>query len=212
MAPIAGRPFLEYLLLQLKKYEIIEVLLCIAHRGDLIQTYFGRGEHWGLHLHYSCEQELRGTAGALKLAQKLIQGENFLVMNGDSFFDIDLNVLIDFHKTKRATVTIALAKVEDPNRYGTVEIDNDAKIINFIEKGGSKKSRLINGGIYLFRHNVLDLIPNGQTVSLEHEIFPKLIGKGFYGLPFEGYFVDIGIPEDYRRLQADPSWLLTAVM
>jgi NDP-sugar pyrophosphorylase family protein len=211
MAPIADRPFLEYLLLQLKKYGITEVILCVGHKGELIQEYFHQGERWGLNIHYSYERELRGTAGALKLAQEFIQGENFLVMNGDSFVDLDLNVLIGYHRIKKALATVALVKVPNIERYGAVEIDEAGKIVRFVEKGQTKSPGLINGGIYVFQREVLELIPEGRPVSLEHEVFPKLIGRGFYGLPLQGYFIDIGVPEDYVRLQADPSRLLVAV-
>lgn len=211
MAPIANRPFLEYLLLYLKKYKIEEITLCIAYQGKTIQNYFGQGKQWGLNIRYLYEQELRGTAGALKAAQKLIKEENFLVMNGDSFFAIDLNILIRYHKIKRALATIALAKVENTARYGAVEIDETGKIKRFLEKEQGEQAGLINGGVYVFQRKMLDLIPEGQPVSLEHEVFPKLIGKDFYGLPFESYFIDIGVPEDYLKLQAEPSRLLAAV-
>jgi len=211
MAPIAGRPFLEYVLLWLKKYGFTEVILCIGYQGVFIQKYFGQGERWGLNIRYSHEEELRGTAGALKLAQGFIRGENFLVLNGDSFVDLDLNILIYYHRVRKALASIALVKVPNTARYGAVEIDESGKIMRFMEKEETKTPGLINGGIYVFQREVLELIPEGRPVSLEREIFPKLIGEGFYGLPFQAYFIDIGVPEDYLRLQADPSRLLMAV-
>lgn len=211
MAFVAGRPFLEYLLLYLKKYEITEIILSIAYQGDCIRNYFGHGEQWGLNIHYSYEHELRGTAGALKVARSLIREDDFLVMNGDSFFDIDLSALIRYHQTKGALATIALAIAKDITRYGNVEIDDTGKIVRFSEKRQEKRAGFINAGIYVLRRELLDLIPEGRAVSLEQEIFPRLVGKNFYGLPFQGYFVDIGVPEDYLRLQADPSRLLEAV-
>jgi len=94
MAPVAGRPFLEYLLLQLKKYEIDEVTLCVGYKADLIQSYFEMGDRWGIQVSYSYETDFRGTAGALKLAEDFIHEEDFFVLNGDSFFDIDLHTLM----------------------------------------------------------------------------------------------------------------------
>jgi D-glycero-alpha-D-manno-heptose 1-phosphate guanylyltransferase len=211
MASIANRPFLEYLLLQLKKYKMTEIILCVGYQGEFIQKYFGDGERWGLSLLYSYEQELCGTAGALKLAQGLTRGDSFLVLNGDSFFDIDLKELILYHQKKKALATLALAQVDNTQRYGIVKLDHKGQIVGFWEKMKGGQASLINGGISVFQSEVLKLIPEGRPISLEHEIFPKLIGKGFYGFPFQAYFIDIGVPEDYLRLQADPSRLLMAV-
>ena len=211
LALVGGRPFLEYLLLQLKRYEINNVILAVGHCGEMIEAYFGSGSDLGLHLYYSYESEPLGTGGALKLAQNLIHSEYFLVMNGDSFFDIDLKVLIRYHQKKKALATIGLAKVDDTQRYGAVELDHEGRIVRFLEKMKGGQPGLINGGIYVFQREVLELIPEGRPVSLEQEIFPKLIGRDFYGLPFQAYFIDIGVPEDYLRLKADPSRLLMAV-
>src|SRR6266566_2269164 len=105
MAPVAGRPFLEYLLLQLKKHEIDEVTLCVGYKAELIQSYFGMGDRWGMQVSYSYETDFRGTAGALKLAEDLIHGQDFFVMNGDSLFDIDLRMLMHYHRKTTATAT-----------------------------------------------------------------------------------------------------------
>jgi len=211
LARVLDKPFLEYLLLQLKRYSVNNVILAVGYCGEMIEACFGSGSDLGLHLCYSYEPEPLGTGGALKLAQNLIHSEYFLVMNGDSFFDINLKVLIRYHQKKKALATIGLAKVDDTQRYGAVELDHEGRIVRFLEKTKGGQAGLINGGIYVFQREVLELIPEGRPVSLEHEIFPKLIGKGFYGLPFQAYFVDIGVPEDYLRLQADPSRLLAAV-
>jgi NDP-sugar pyrophosphorylase family protein len=212
MVPIAGRPFLEYLLRQLARHGFTEVILCVGHRGEIIREHFGSGAPWGLQLRYSWEQELRGTAGALKLAQELIDQEPFLVMNGDSFLDIDLNALVQYHCKQAALATLALAEVDNTQRYGTVEVDERGQIRRFVEKGQGGKQGRINGGIYVFQKAVLDDIPAGRAVSLEHETFPSLIGRKFYGLPVAGYFVDIGIPATYLDLQSNPDPLLTTII
>ena len=211
MAPVAGRPFLEYLLLQLKKHEIDEVTLCVGYKADLIQSYFGKGDHWGMRVSYSYETDFRGTAGALKLAEDLIHEEDFFVMNGDSLFDIELHTLMHYHRDMKATATLALAHVDDTQRYGAVSINKLGRIVSFIEKRESNMEGLINGGVYVFAREVLDFIPEGQPVSLEQDILPKLIGRDLYGLPLKGYFVDIGVPADYMRLQSTPTQLLAAV-
>jgi len=201
---IADRPFLEYLILQLKRYGLADIVLCIGYLGEQIQEYFNDGSRWGIRISYSYEKEPLGTGGAIKLAQGLIKEENFLVMNGDSFLDVDLNMLTNYHLKRQALVTIALIKVEDPERYGAVELNENGEIKSFVEKGKGSGSRLINGGIYVLNRKIFEYIPKG-TVSLEREVFPKLIGKGFYGIPLKGFFIDIGAPEDYKRIQEDPS-------
>lgn len=200
MASIAGRPFLEYLILQLKRQGFRDILLCTGYLGEKVREYFSDGKNWGVNILYSHEPEPLGTGGALKLAQKLIYGDDFLLMNGDSFLDVDFNKLINYHLKNKALATIALVEVENPARYGVVEIDETGKIKNFVEKTKSSRSKLINGGVYMFNRKVFNYIPEGK-VSLEKEVFPQLIGKGFYGMPIKGFFIDIGIPEDYKWLQ-----------
>jgi D-glycero-alpha-D-manno-heptose 1-phosphate guanylyltransferase len=212
LAPIADKPFLEYLLLYLKKHGFFNVVLCVGYKADLIQQYFRDGKQWGISIRYSQEEIPLGTAGPLKLASSLIKDKDFLVLNGDSFFNIDLDFLVDYHKNNKALATIALVKVNDVQRYGAVEIDSRGNIVRFAEKEEIKGPGLVNGGIYVFHHKVLDLIPEGRAVSLEYEILPRLVGKAFYGLPFEAYFVDVGVPEDYLALQTNPNPLLAAVI
>lgn len=211
MAPIADRPFLEYLMLQLKKHGVEEVTLCVGYKADLIQSYFGAGERWGLRLSYSHETDFLGTAGAIKRAESLIHTDSFLVLNGDSLFDSDLRALMRYHRETNALATLALAHVEDTQRYGAVDVDASGRIVSFVEKGKDLAQGLINAGVYVFARAVLDLIPDGQAVSLERDILPRLIGRGLYGLPARGYFVDIGVPADYLGLRSNPSHLLSAV-
>ena len=211
MAPIADRPFLEYLLLQLKKHGVEEVTLCVGYKADLIQSYFDAGDRWGVRLSYSHETDFLGTGGAIKRAESFIGAESFIVMNGDSLFDSDLHALMRYHRETNALATLALAQVEDSQRYGVVDVDASGHIVSFVEKGKGRAQGLINAGVYVFARAVLDLIPDGQTVSLERDILPRLIGRGLYGLPSHGYFVDIGVPDDYLGLRSSPSRLLSAV-
>jgi len=202
MALISGRPFLEYLILQLKKYNLTEIVLCIGYLGEKTKEYFQDGTKWGVKIKYSEEKEPLGTGGAIKLADNLIKNDNFLVLNGDSYLDINFDELIKFHKLKEALATLALVEINKPDRYGVVEIDKDYHITSFREKGTASKSNLVNGGIYVFHKKILNFIPEGK-VSLEKDIFPKLIGKGFYGKLHRVYFIDIGVPEDYSRIQKE---------
>lgn len=210
MAPVAGKPFLEYLILQLKKQDLRHIVLCIGYLGKRVQEYFGDGSGWGVRISYSYEAEPLDTGGAIKLAEALIREENFLVMNGDSFLDVDLKQLVDYHLKNKALATMALAEVKNAARYGVVKINKKGEIESFVEKGGTSKSKFVNGGIYVFNRKIFRYIPKG-TVSLEREVFPNLIGKKFYGMPVKGFFIDIGMPEDYRWLQRNPQMLLKAL-
>ena len=208
MALVADRPFLEYLILQLRQYGLTDIVLCIGYQGEQVQHYFSDGRRLGVHITYSHESEPLDTGGAIKLAESRIQEQNVLVMNGDSFFDVDLHRLIDYHTARGALATIALAEVKDIARYGAVAIDNAGGIKCFAEKESGSQLKQINGGIYLLRKDVFDAIPEGR-VSLEKKVFPTLIGKGFYGMPNPGFFIDIGVPNDYQWLQEHAQILLS---
>ena len=210
MAWVAGRPFLEYLILQLKGQRLTDTVLCIGYLGEQIERYFGGKGRWGVHISYSHEPEPLGTGGAIKLAENLIKEENFLVMNGDSFLNVNLNGLMDYHLEREALATMATVEIEDSARYGAVEINEKGETESFVEKGQGSESKLINGGVYVLNRKIFDYIPAGK-VSLEKEIFPTLIGKGFYGMPVKGFFIDIGVPEDYKFLQENPQALLAAL-
>ena len=202
MVSIGGRPFLEYLILQLKKYNLTEIVLCIGYLGEKIKEYFQDGAKWEVKIEYSEEKKPLGTGGAIKLARNFIKGENFLVLNGDSYLDINFDELIKFHKLQEVLAILALVEVNKMDRYGAVEIDKDYRITNFREKEAISRSNLINGGVYIFHKGIFNFIPEGR-VSLEKDIFPKLIGKGFHGKPHRTYFIDIGVPEDYNRIQKE---------
>lgn len=201
------RPFLEYLVIQLRSYGFCDLVFCTGYLGEQIQAYFGDGSRWGVRIAYSQEREPLGTGGALKWAvDHLGEEREFLVMNGDSFLQVDLRALAAYHKTEGALATMALVLVNDTTRFGKVEIGGNGEIVRMVEKSGGGAG-LINGGIYVLSKAVLDFIPDGQ-VSLELDVFPKLLGKGFYGVLAEGFFIDIGVPEDHTRLQDNPEMLL----
>jgi mannose-1-phosphate guanylyltransferase len=136
-----------------------------------------------------------GTGGAVKNVEALIDG-TFLVINGDSVWSLDLSEFVKFHKAKGGAATISLWEVEDPSPFGIADVDGDARIRRFQEKPKREEafSRLINAGAYALEREVLDLIGPG-FVSMEREIFPKILDKGMYGMQFEGYWVDCGTRE-----------------
>ena len=214
MANMGSKPFLEHQVEYLKSAGIDELIFCVGYLHEQIQHYFGDGSHWGVHIEYSVEEQLLGTAGALKLAENYIQG-TFLAMNGDSFLDVDLNALALYHDERKTGVqagqyvgTLALTKVEDARNFGLTRVGQNGLIESFVEKAanstaGSNGYNLINAGIYVLERELMGFIPAGTIVSIEREVFPKLLEVGYQlgGYIAKGLFVDIGTPAGYRRFQ-----------
>lgn len=207
MAPVAGRPFLEYLICQLVLWDIKEVILSIGYKGEAVSSYFQDGSRWGICIRYSKEDSPLGTGGALRKAAQLIDDEQVVVLNGDSFLRANIDELISCHKNKRSMATLGLAWIDDIQRYGAVEIDEVGRIVRFCEKKPGGKG-LINGGLYIFSRDFIQSI--SQTVaSLEKEILPRWLQRGLYGVVVKDFFVDIGIPQDYVKLCEEPALLLS---
>lgn len=209
MVQIAGKPFLEYLILQLAKNKLSDIILAVGYKKEVIKKYFDSGQKWNVNIAYCEEKEPLGTGGAIKKAATLFGDKDFLVMNGDSFLDIDFHCLVGFHKKQKATVTLGLASVEESGRYGKVEVNKENEIVKFTEKGSPGKG-IINGGVYVFSREAIQHIPQGKS-SLENDILSQLISRGLYGMITEGFFVDIGLPRDYLGLSASPHRLLAAI-
>src|SRR5208283_1902859 len=176
LAPVGDRPFLDYLLHWLRLAGFSRVVLCVGYKREQIQRRYGTGTNWGLRVSYSAEDEPLGTAGAIKLAQRHIHTEHFVVLNGDSFVDVDFAALLRFHRRHRALATMALAQAPSGSRYGYVRVNATGRILNFVEKGSTPSSskemppKWINAGVYIFRRELLRLIPTGHAVSLERDI------------------------------------------
>ena len=206
LAEVAGQPFLAYLLDQLRMQSFHDVVLCVGHLGEQIQERFGDGSRWGLSIRYAWEQELLGTAGALKNAQPLIEGP-FLALNGDSYLDSDLRQLVAFHRRRRhiprLAGSLATVRVAETSAYGTLQLGPGGRLERFQEKVAAA-SGWISAGVYVLEPQVLEAIPAGRPASLERETFPALLEQGcrLYGCPMEGFFVDIGTPQGYRAFQA----------
>ena len=201
LAPVAGKPFLTYLLDQLEKAGIHEVVLCTGYLAQQIQETFGNS-YRSLNIKYSPEQESLGTAGALRHALSLISNPITFVMNGDSYCDVSLGALYDHHLAHRAQATVCLTNAEDSSRYGRVATDERRRITRFIEKGESYGPGMINAGIYLIDTDMIQEIPEGGQISLEREVFPLWIGREFYAYCQEHTtFIDIGTPESFKQAQ-----------
>jgi NDP-sugar pyrophosphorylase family protein len=205
MAPICGKPFLWYKLMQLKSVGITRFVFLTGYLAEIIEEYFGDGSTWELEIEYSVEKEPLGTGGALKNAARFVDGP-FFMGNGDSYYNfIPTDVLKKSEETK-ADYFIVLTQPDIKGSYGIVNLDESDRILDFIEKPDYEViNPWINAGIYYFTPKILDLIPEGQKCSIEREIFPKILSMNekMYAAYYKGYFIDIGIPENYRKFISD---------
>ncbi|EIY6495304.1 nucleotidyltransferase family protein [Campylobacter lari] len=192
MAPINGKPFLTFVLECLKKQGITEVVLSVSYKYELIQEYF-KEEFEGMRIRYNIEKELLGTGGAIKDALKLIQNQAY-VLNGDTIFDIDLKKLA----LNGGKICIALKQMQNFDRYGTVNVDDQGIVTSFEEKV-FKKQGLINGGVYLLKKDVFDEFDLEKKFSFEEFLQENFKLLKIQTQIFDDYFIDIGIPEDYEK-------------
>jgi len=196
LAPVAGRPFLAYLMDQLIIAGFRNVILCTGYKGEQIRAAFG-DQYKELNIQYSQEPEPLGTGGALRFALPLINTDSVLVTNGDSYVNCNLSDYIAWYFENDFQAALLLTYVPDTRRYGRVEVSKESRVLNFNEKGAGHGSGWINAGVYIFKRGLLELIPTGNFFSLEREFFPDLIGKGLYSFRSEGAFIDIGTPQSY---------------
>jgi NDP-sugar pyrophosphorylase family protein len=198
--PLGNQAMLDWTLNNLSKGGVDTVVLAVNYMAEALVRYFGPTK-FDLGIIYSREARPLGTGGPiLKAREHLVDGEPFLVLNGDIISDIDYRRLVEYHKNNGATATITLIRVPDPSRYGAVEQDNEGRVIRFVEKPerGTAPSNLINAGVYVLDKEVLNYIPEGRKVSTEQEIFPILAKEGkLYGYEAHGLWIDIGVPEAY---------------
>ena len=211
MAPIGGRPFLSYLMSQLAASGFSEVVLCLGYGNKQIKEWVEGQPALGLRVACSVEEEPLGTGGAIRLAVSNLQIESsFFVMNGDSILELDFAEMLRAHHAHSGTGTVALAHVADTGRYGAVQMDDFSRITAFQEKSGSGSLGYINGGTYIFEPRIVERMVNRGPVSLERSVLPALCPGELYGHRCHGYFIDIGIPEDFQRAQTELgglSWL-----
>lgn len=198
MVEIEGRPFLDILIDHLAKYGATHFILCTGYKGDFIKRYYERKEG-RLKFIISEEKKPLGTAGALKHAELLIGSDPFLVLNGDSFCEVDLKGFLRFHTEKKALLSVAVTPFEDSRDYGAIQLNGDQKITHFSEKDSAGGVRLINAGVYFFSRNVLKEIPQGRKQSLEYDLIPKILNKGVYGYKTDSPLLDIGTAERLEK-------------
>lgn len=202
LAPVNGRPFLDYLMRYLRHYGIKNIVLSVGYLGEKIKEAYGNNFE-GIALNYAPEKEPLGTGGGIRLSLAQCHSGTVLVLNGDSFFDINLENFISAHANSSSSASLALRQVENSARYGTISVEPDAVIISFTEKNGQNSPGLINTGVYLLnRDHFMEHTPAGTNFSVEKDFFePQAAKRAIYGFEYNGYFIDIGIPDDYARAQ-----------
>lgn len=196
--PLAGRPFLTFMLDWARAHGVDEAILSLGFMADEVHEVLGDIQG-GMRLRYVREDEPLGTAGPVRLAadEGLLE-DRFLVLNGDVLTDMDLTAELRQHDATGAKATLALIEVDDVSSYGVVPTNDDLEVEAFLEKSeGPAPTNRINAGAYVLERSVVDLIEPGRAVSFEREIFPKLVGDGLYGWHADGYWIDIGTPERY---------------
>ena len=200
LAPVAGRPFLSYLLDQLVSTGFRQVILCAGYKGEQIREAFG-DQYNGLNIQYSQEPEPLGTGGAIRYGLPLIATDSALVTNGDSYVNCNLTDFLAWHLKNDLQASLLLTYLSDTSRYGRVEVDEEGRILKFDEKGAGHGPGWVNAGVYIFNKVLLESIPIGKFFSVERQFFPNLIGRGLHGFRTKGAFIDIGTPESYARAE-----------
>jgi mannose-1-phosphate guanylyltransferase len=201
--PLAGRPHIAYVIDWLRDHGVDDVIVSCGFLAQGMRDALASLEP-GVEIRYAEEPDPRGTAGAIRYAEEML-ADRFLVLNGDVLCDLDLTALIDQHERTGARATIALHPVTDPTGYGLVRRHEDGEITEFLEKPTRDQidTDEINAGAYLLERSVLDEIPPDQPVSIEREVFPRLIAEGLYGIRLDGYWIDIGTPDRFLEANWD---------
>jgi mannose-1-phosphate guanylyltransferase len=198
--PLAGKPFLSYMIDWLGRHGVDEIVLACGYRADVVRDVLGEGG--SPRLRYVEEPEPRGTGGAIKFAADELE-DRFLALNGDVLTDLDLSALISSHEQRGAQASLGLYPVDDATGYGLVKYGSDGAVSEFLEKPERPGPGEINAGAYVLERSVLDLIPEDEMVSIERDVFPRLIGEGLNALPLPGYWMDIGTPDRYLQATWD---------
>ena len=206
LADVAGQPFLERIFEQLSRFGIRKAVVCTGYMAEQIEHLYPASFR-DLAISYSREHALLGTAGAVRFALEPITTDRALVLNGDSFCDFEYAAFKSFHEAKDADASILLTYVDDCSRYGSVVLDVNGKVDSFIEKSGAGGAGFINAGVYMMERALIKEIPPGRVLSLEKDIFPKWIGRPFFGHASNApMFIDIGTPQSFQHAQSLFSW------
>ncbi len=205
VAPVVERPFVAYILDNLARHGVERAVFSTGFLAEAIEAVIGDGSAYGLQVDYAVEDQPLGTAGAIANCETVLEDGSFFVFNGDVLSDVDLTALAATHVARGGMGTIFLTPVEDPRRYGLVELREDGSVDSFLEKPGDwEGTALINAGVYVLEPEVLEMIPRGRLFSIERGVFPKLAAAGsLYGHVDQGYWRDIGTPDSYLQAHFD---------
>jgi D-glycero-alpha-D-manno-heptose 1-phosphate guanylyltransferase len=204
MAPINNEPFLNYVFDYLLHYKIEHVVLSTGYLADKISDYY-KNEYRGIKISYTKEETPLGTGGGIRLAMTKCYTSDVLVLNGDSFFDVNITDHFNNHISKQADCSLALRKVFNASRYGTILLGIGNAIETFKEKNNIEQTGLINGGVYILNRKLyLSKTNEAVPFSIEKDFYESRINElHIFGFEYDGYFIDIGIPEDYNKAQTD---------
>jgi mannose-1-phosphate guanylyltransferase len=204
--PLVDRPFLAYLIEWLAGHGVGEAFLACGFMPDVLREALGEESRAGVRLRYFAEPLPLGTAGAIRFVADQLGDElddRFLALNGDVLADLDLTALSAAHESRGARATIGLHPVPDAAPYGLVRCGEEGEVLAFLEKTGEHLPGEINAGAYVLDRSVLDPVPSGERVSIERDVFPRLVGAGLHALLLEGYWMDIGTPRRYLQASWD---------
>ena len=206
MLPIAGEPLLEYILDWLRFFGITEIAINLHHLPKVVMDWLGDGDRFGINVIYSVEDTILGTAGALTRLPDFFD-DTFVLVYGDMLTDLNIPSLLEFHQAKGALATVVLMEVEDPSGYGIVEVDEECRILRFVEKppSGTTSSNLANAGVYMLQPEVIDYIPRDTFYDFGYDLFPVLLSKRarLFGYATTDSFLDTGTMENYRCAERD---------
>lgn len=201
-AEINGRPFLQYLLDRLSGCGFRQAVICSGYLHDDLHRRLGN-QHQGITLRYSKEERPLGTAGALRHAGPHLVSDAVVVLNGDSYCDLDYEQMVEQHLRRLASATLAAVHVEDTGRYGRLMVDDAGKVVAFKEKASPAGPGHINAGIYVLQRSLIDTIPSGGPLSLERDVFPQWAAREAIDVYYHtGRFIDIGTVSDYTAAPA----------
>jgi len=207
MLPLVNRPFMEKFVLWIKSHKIEDIIFSTGYLQGIFKSYFGDGSRYKMKFIYVQEKEPLDTCGGVKNVEKYLDGNSFMVFNGDILSSIDLTEMAAFHKRKRADITISLTRVENPESYGLVPVDKESRVMQFLEKPerGEATTDLINAGIYIIEPDIMGLVPKGKRYSFERDLFPDVLDKGYkvFGYVSDEYWLDVGTPRKYLMAHWD---------
>ncbi len=207
IVPLVNKPFVFHQIDLLKRFGITDIILNLHYLSDNIRNIFEDEKKQGIRISFSIEETPLGTAGAVKNAEEFFDGSPMLIFNGDILTDINLTKMMAFHEEKKAKVTIAMTKVDNPTIYGLVVTDEDSRILEFREKPSWEQvvANTINAGIYIVDPSIFKLVPKGKEFSFERQLFPMLLEKKekMYGYRTDAYWMDIGDPVKYLKAHHD---------